>query len=212
MKEIAEVTYIKNELSPSWFIEKPIDFEYKVYQLMAFLKKCGNNVNNGYWFPDFEIIEKRYKDIESFKESSEIIYANKHDKELFDYIYDLPNNSNEYAQVTRIVEFGYNVIGNMYYELRAHMEYIIANIKIFNKIKNKRKSPIYFIESCDTGIIEKYKVGKSSIINLGTFHSNNYSFLNNEENYIQIISNISIDAERCLIPIARNLIKSGDYF
>ena len=72
MKEIVEIGYIKNELSPSWFIEKPIDFEYKVYQLMAFLKNCGDNVHNGYWFPDFEIIEKRYKDIESFKESSEI--------------------------------------------------------------------------------------------------------------------------------------------
>ena len=43
MSNIIEVEYIKNDLSPSWFIEGSIDFESKVYTLMA-LKKVENNI------------------------------------------------------------------------------------------------------------------------------------------------------------------------
>lgn len=212
MKEIIEMDYVKNDLESSWFIQKPIDFEHKVYHLMAFLKKAEENIYNGYWFPEYEIIEKRYKDIESFIESSQIVYVNKADREIFEYIYDLPKGSGELTEIQKIAEFGYKVLGNIYYELKAHMEYIIANLKVFNKITDRRKSPTYFIECCESGIIEKYRVGRTSIEHLGTFHCNNLGWLNDESNYVQVISNICIDTERCLIPIARKLIEMGDYF
>ena len=85
-------------------------------------------------------------------------------------------------------------------------------LKVFNKISDRRTSPIYYIESCGTGIIHKYKVGKSSIQSLGSFHCDNFGWLKDEENYVQVISDIAIDHERCIIPITRKLIELGDYF
>lgn len=212
MKELIEVDYIKNDLKPSWFIEQPIDFEYKVYTLMAFLKRAEENIYNGYWFPEFDIIEKRFKDIESFKESSDVVYANTVDKELFEYIYDLPKNSVEYAEVIKIAEYGYSVLGDIYYELKSHIDYLIANMKVFNRIKDRRVTPTYFIEKCDSGVVEKYKVSKHRIESHGSFQSDNYAFLLDEENYVQVISDISIDSDQCLIPITKKLIELGDCF
>ena len=211
MNDIIEVDYIKNDLSPSWFIQGSIDFESKVYTLMAFLKKAENNVFYGHWFPDFETIENRYKDLESFIESSEIVYSRKSDKKLFEYIYDLPQDSAKIAEINRIALFAHKVLGDIYHELKAHLEYVIANIKVFNKVKDRRIKPTYFIEQCDSHVIESYTVGKK-VVNNGAVYADNYNFLHNETNYVQIISDISISSERCLIPIARRLIQSGDCF
>ena len=42
------------EMKPYWFIEGPIDFEYKYYVLMAYLMKVKENFNK----PGFEDILK----------------------------------------------------------------------------------------------------------------------------------------------------------
>ena len=73
MNDIIEVEYNENYLPATWFVEGPIDFEHKVYVLMHFLKKCEENINNGFWFPDFELLAERFRDVESFIESSEIV-------------------------------------------------------------------------------------------------------------------------------------------
>jgi hypothetical protein len=211
MSNIIEVEYIKNDLSPSWFIEGSIDFESKVYTLMAFLKKAENNIYHGHWFPDFEIIENRYKDLESFIESSEIVYSRQSDRKLFEYIYDLPENSVKMAEINKIAMFAHRVFGEIYYELKARLDYLIDNIKVFNKIKDKRVKPIFYIEQSDSDIIESYTVGKK-VVNNGYFYADSYNFLYEESNYVQIISDICISSERCLIPIARRLIESGDCF
>ena len=102
MNTTKELGYIENGLSSSWFVENPIDFEHKLYVLMSFIKNAETNINNGYWFPEFTIIEERYKDLCSFIENSKIS-MNKSNKPLFDYIYDLPNNSNELLEINKII-------------------------------------------------------------------------------------------------------------
>jgi len=201
---------LKNELSSTWFARGVIDFERKIYELLSYLRDVKRNVENGFFFPDYYELEKRYKDLESYIESSEIVYAKKEDKELLEYIYDLPQNSEEITEINQIVYIAHTLIGNLYYEIKNQIQYIIANMKVFNKISNRRFSPVYFIEKNDSYIVEKYKVGKSKVESLGAVHISSYNFLHDEENYVHILSDLVVDTESTLIPIVKKLIESGD--
>lgn len=208
MKELIEMNYVKNNLDPAWFVQDPIDYEYKIYTLLAFLKNTEDNIENGYWFPDYEILEKRYTDIELFYKC----YSKGNRIDLFKSIYEFSKSSEEHQEIIKTIEAGYTLIKDSYFKAQDKLDYILSKMKIFNRTTDKRKSPIYFVQSCGTNIVETYKVGKSSIEPLGSFYARSYSFLTTEENYVQIISEIAISSEKCLIPLARKFIKEGDYF
>lgn len=212
MNDVITVEYIENNLSPTWFVENPIDFEHKYYILMAFLQRYEKNFDAGFVYPDYEIIEQRYKEILSFLENSNNM-SNKtvENKKLLEYIYSLPKTEKEKAEIDKIANHANKILCDTFYDLKSYVEYIITTLKIVNKIKDKRVKPIYYIEKGETKIVEKFIVGKTSIESLGSMNCESYSFLFNEQNYIHIISDLSLDSERCIIPMVRTLIQSGDY-
>ena len=209
--EDEEINIIKTNLSSTWFARGVIDFERKIYELLSYLRDVKQNIDNGFYFPDYYDLEKRYKDLESYMESSEIVYANKEDEELLKYIYDLPENSDEINEINQIVYIAHTLIGNLYYEVRNRIQFIVANMQVFNKISNRRYTPTYFVEKNDSYVVEKYKVGRKKTEPLGSIHIDSYNFLHDEVNYVHVLSDLVVDTESTLIPIAKKLIESGDY-
>lgn len=59
------------ELSPYWFLEDPVDFEYKYYVMMAYLMKVKENFNNPGFEKYFKNLITIKKDLESFVKNTE---------------------------------------------------------------------------------------------------------------------------------------------
>ena len=59
------------EMKPYWFIEGPIDFEYKYYVLMAYLMKVKENFNKPGFERYFKTLISIKKDLESFIKNTE---------------------------------------------------------------------------------------------------------------------------------------------
>ena len=176
----------------------------------SYLRDVKQNIDNGFYFPDYYEVEKRFQDLESYIECSKIVYAKKEDEELLKYIYDLPQSSDEHTEIDQIVYIAHTLLGNLYYEIKNKIQYIISNMKVFNKISNRRLSPTYFVEKNDSYIVEQYKVGKNKSESKGCIMIDTYNFLHNEDNYVHVLSDVVIDTESTLIPIVKKLIESGD--
>ncbi len=60
-----------SEMRPHWFLEDPIDFEYKYYVLMAYLMKVKENFNNNGFERYFKNLLSIKRDLESFIKNTE---------------------------------------------------------------------------------------------------------------------------------------------
>lgn len=61
----------KEEMRPYWFLEDPIDFEYKYYILMAYLVKIKDNFNKKGFEKYFKNLLSIKRDLESFIKNTE---------------------------------------------------------------------------------------------------------------------------------------------
>jgi hypothetical protein len=195
-------TYTPNEFPNTWFVENPIDEEHKYYKLMAFLQRIDNNVNNGFIFHEYETLEKRYKDLESFIDTSEIINKDKESEELFNYIYELPSSSIELSIIDSIVTKSIDEMKKKYLELKLTIKYINDNISIVRKeIRDGRKNIHVYIEMCNCGIIEHYTISKKGKVDyLGSFHSTAPLVDDNENNLVEVKTGVSLNSIGIIIP------------
>jgi len=60
------------EMKPYWFIESPIDFEYKYYVLMAYLMKVKGSFGENGFEKNFKHLLTIKKDLESFVKNTEL--------------------------------------------------------------------------------------------------------------------------------------------
>lgn len=71
-------------ISPTWFIESPIDFEHKQYLLLAYLQRVESSFLNKKLSPHLLHLEKLTDELVGFKSSLEII---KRDFDRNRYVY-----------------------------------------------------------------------------------------------------------------------------
>ena len=199
-------TYIKNIIKNDCLIEHPIDYEQKIYILLDFLTKARDNMSNGFWFPDYYHLKQLYLYIENMKDT-----FNSDSIDKFNERVKLYETDQEKAELTKIANNFDEIIGNVYYECMYHLEYIDTQIEIVDKRDPNQNSTIFFIEKSESGIIEKYDIGEN-IYSLGSFHVEDYSFLFNETNYVQISCNICIDSVHTIIPLVHNKLNKKDCF
>ena len=80
-------------LSKDWLTEKHIDFEYKKYMLLAYLKDVSENFEKTRLFPYLSDLVEHYRNIVAIKENKKNIYnsfpkrADKANMEKFKIIY-----------------------------------------------------------------------------------------------------------------------------
>lgn len=183
-----DANYIPNELSNTWFIESPIDYEYKYYKLMAYLQRLETNIENGYLFEEFTQLEKRYKDLESFNNSFEIVDKSKNSEKLFNYIYNLPPDSKYVNEVKSIVKMALEKIIIVYVDVVNKITNLYNKTKIIrSSIVDKRKKINVYVEKCNCGIFEMFELSKSGKIEHKGHIENDPTF-NSNENIIVIKS------------------------
>lgn len=62
------------KLSPTWLTDKLIDFEYKKYLLLAYLKNVKGRFDNGELYPQMADLVTHYKNLLQVKENKEVLY------------------------------------------------------------------------------------------------------------------------------------------
>ena len=98
------------KLSPIWFIEKHIDFEYQKYILLNYVNDVNSNFKSDLLYPAFEDITYHLKNIESYRTTRNIILSKSRKLKGFDFdkmtlLYDLPDESDDLKTVDEIVMY-----------------------------------------------------------------------------------------------------------
>jgi len=209
---IEDKNYKPNDFPNSWFVQQPIDEEHKHWKLLAFLQRVDENVKNGYLFQEYDTVEKRYKDLESFVSTYEIVNKNKESEKLFNYIYELPSSAKELKVVDMVVKNSLKQLKQKFMELALAITYLKDNILIVRKeIRDGRKNLHVYIEMCNCSIIEHYTISKKGNIDyLGSFPLKTPFVSDLENNFIEVKTNISLNSKGVILPylIRFNLSKS----
>tara|TARA_Y100000389_G_scaffold32999_1_gene28074 strand:- start:3180 stop:3842 length:663 start_codon:yes stop_codon:yes gene_type:complete len=199
---IKDKNYEPNIFPNTWFVQEPIDIEHKHWKLLAYLKRIDTNVKKGFLFQEYETLEKRYKDLESFISTYEIVNKDKESEKLFDYIYELHGTILKLKDLDIIVERSAKRLREKYVELKTAITFLKDNIKIVRKeIRDKRKNLHIYIEMCNCSIIEHYVVSKKGKVHYeGSFHSE-LKYVDDEiNNVIEVKTDMALNSKGITIP------------
>src|SRR5687768_15851567 len=92
------------QLNPNWLTEGLIDFEYKKYVLLAYLKEVSHHFQEGKLFPALSDIIFHYQNLFSLKENKEIAsrafpkQVSRIDLEQFRLEYERMMNDEDYME------------------------------------------------------------------------------------------------------------------
>ena len=155
------------KLSPDWFCDSPIDFEYKQFIVLDYLKDAHQSFKERTLYPYLSDINYQLQNLEKWKYEREF-YIKKNikgiDFEKMTFIYDTPECSEEIKEINEIVDYSIPEFRNVFKygrktfnkieeELKWHIIGLIPNHKlegfIFVRINNDVKcfkytiNPIY---------------------------------------------------------------------
>jgi hypothetical protein len=117
-------------LSPTWFLNEPIDYEHKQYVLMDYLQNVRENFGRMILFPQLIELKYQYSNLESFLKSREIIIGSMAkikaiDLKRMEIVYDFPEDSEEMKEIVSIIQWSLPKIEKTFKEGRflfAHVE------------------------------------------------------------------------------------------
>lgn len=203
-------------LEPTWFAEKPLDFEHKKWILLAYIQNIHNNFQNKILFPYLDDIRYHISNLEKWKTTREL-YIKKSlkgiDWENLTLLYDLPENTPEMEELNKIVDWSYirlqkiEKIGKiLWYEIENSMEIKYHGIWINPEKEGSMlvQTPINLTEWCYkiSPIISDYQI---SFTQVGEYNSDEISNISFKNGILIKTSNISWDGSIKPI-IKRNLI------
>lgn len=119
------------KLSPIWFIEKNIDFEYQKYILLDYLQYVDLMFDNGLLYPVLNEIEYHQKNLESFIKTRELIVNGTRKLKGFDFekmtlLYDTPQDTDDFLTINKTVN----------YAETKFQEYCLKGSRIFQEIES----------------------------------------------------------------------------
>jgi hypothetical protein len=157
--------YNNKQLSNIWFIENPIDVEYKYYILMDFIQNVEKNVQKGYLYKEYIKLNNIYKDLQCFKTSFDIVNKDTQSEKLIKYIYNLPPSSDKVKEIIKTVDKSLELVSDTYMFLLNKITEFYDNAKVTETfITDRRKSIYFYIEKCNSGIYEIFELKKSGIV------------------------------------------------
>lgn len=99
------------KLSEHWLTEHLMDFEYKKYILLGYLKQVKEHFNEQKLYPDFSELISHYKNLIQIKRNTEALENNfKKSLKAIDYknlklVYESPFNKDSLDELKQIIEF-----------------------------------------------------------------------------------------------------------
>lgn len=203
-------------LNLNWLTEYTTDFEYKKYQLLAFLKAIDEEYKSSKLYPCFSQVISHYKNLVSLKEK-QIQFQNKLPKEIIgfdwkkfelEYKYSIYENST-LLEVEKLIE----------YSIPKFKTYLEQGKIIFDNIEHNLKiEPIGIIPIENTFGYFIFELGKDKIVyeytispiekpedNLKIIHTN---FINK---YIKTISNSSEKIKLDLLKLKNGIANPNVY-
>tara|TARA_R110000772_G_scaffold40358_10_gene94522 strand:- start:1842 stop:2513 length:672 start_codon:yes stop_codon:yes gene_type:complete len=195
--------YIPNVFPNTWFINPPIDAEHKHWKLLAYLQRIDENISKGYLFQEFYTLNMRYKDLDSFITTFEIVNKDTASEKLFNYIYELPDAGIEMKEVNTIVGNSIKLLKKKYLELTMAISFLKDHIVIENKqIVDGRKNLNIYIEMCSCNIIEHYTMSKKGIVDYkGAFNLDTPLVdICLDENFIDVKTDVALSANGVILP------------
>ncbi len=121
-------------LSKNWLTEGLIDFEYKKYVLLAYLKSVRSHFNDNKLYPFFSDLLFHYKNLSHLKENKKLLYENfpkrisKADFDKLEMIYEqIVNDDKIMAEIEDIIS----------YALPRFQEYLSDGKDIYDSIDEK---------------------------------------------------------------------------
>jgi hypothetical protein len=205
------------QISPVWFIKKPLDQEHKEYVLLDYLKKLSRKLDKENCYSILREISNKIKIINEFKESkiiSEFLINNlkKEDKKIAkEFIYDNLDESDKLL-LEKILESSLEIL---YEYLGICLDMIKeeeSKIRIFkidppSGVENRQKSGIVIVRNMITDRIIPYywqdsvtlktKEGDKEIFILKKIHIKNQTFsLNYEYIYHEILEKFGKSSKR----------------
>ena len=140
------------QLSNNWFIENNLDFEYKKYTLLAYLKKIEQCFNSAKLYPHYNELIKHYNNsksiLDNFKINSKLFPKELTDIDKGQLIYQnlfLENES--VTQVKDILNFSINQFSTRIKEGQDLQRFLQDNISFFplGILSNNVNSGYFFI-------------------------------------------------------------------
>jgi hypothetical protein len=126
-----------NHLSKNWLTEGLIDFEYKKYVLLAYLKDIRTNFQNLLLYPFLGDLYYHYKTLSQLKENKQLIFdhfpkrISKADFEKLELIYEnLIEDDKVMQEIESIIAFALPKLENSLNEGKDIYEYVENNLSI----------------------------------------------------------------------------------
>ena len=125
-------------LNKNWIIEGTIDFEYKKYILLAYLKEVKENFSNKKLYPFLSDLISHYKNLVSIRENKKLMYENFPDKmtrtdfENLSFIYEkIVEDDDMMEQIEEILSYAIPKVDQHLREGKDIYEYIEENLNIY---------------------------------------------------------------------------------
>ena len=125
------------KLPKDWLTQGLIDFEYKKYMILAYLKDVKENFNEYILYPFLSDLVFHYRNLHSLKDNKKLIYDNfpkvisKADFEKLQVTYKKIIEDDEVMQeIEDIIAFSLNKIKDLLDEGKGIYEYIEENVEI----------------------------------------------------------------------------------
>lgn len=101
---------MEKKLSPIWFIEQCIDFEYQKYILLDYLQYVDSMFDAGLLYPTLSEVEYHQKNLESFINTRELILSGTRKLKGFDFekmtlLYDTPQDTSDFITINKTVNY-----------------------------------------------------------------------------------------------------------
>jgi len=122
-------------LSSTWFIDSPLDLEYKQYVLLDYLQDVKNNFEQMKLFPYIMDLKYQYSNLESFLKSREIIIGSmakikSADLRRMELVYEFPEDSKEMTEIVSIIEWSLPKIEKLFKEGRFLFMHVEESLEL----------------------------------------------------------------------------------
>ncbi|MFC6103002.1 hypothetical protein [Olivibacter domesticus] len=126
-----------SRLNADWFIEIPLDFEYKKYQLLGYLTDINHHFNNTRLYPNLNDLVFHYNNLQKFKkdkttlQDSFPVRLTNADTEAVKLTYEkLIHDDAMMVEIEHIIAFALNKLGNAVKEGKEIYDFVESRLTI----------------------------------------------------------------------------------
>lgn len=216
------------ELSPVWFMKKPIDLEHKQYVLMAYMQEVSKSFDNEEIEPYFDAVRAHVKNLETFLTIRGILKTNQtefteEDTADMEYVMQLPDNHPDMQEIYQIVKWSVKKLKDLQKrgtDIWKYVESVLSMSYIGNRPKKISKG-FMFVRYPGSYIVETFRFSKDKsgvkldFIGYDDNKMENYSdvlkkYLDASEQSVYVVVEPSryVNTSTSLLPVVKQVLKT----